>query len=323
MIGLSRNAELAIGPVVNTNIDISFVILSWNSARFLEGCLNSLKTDLAGSGFRYEAILIDNGSGDGSFEMLKRFREEGHPLVMIPLGSNTGTTFSRNIGLRLAQGRYICVLDSDIEFCEADTLVRLIALLECVPTAGILSPGLKYASGNHQKSHDVFPTVVNKLKRLFYLRRMELEEGRRTSPGEDLVEVDYTISAFWLFRRELMEAIGLLDEKIFYAPEDVDYCLRSWLGGFPVLFSDRVKVVHLAQEISRKKPFSRAAWRHLQGLGYFFRKHGYWFNADGLHGRIRAAVAARNLEPAVSASRTKQTAAISRGPLASTAKNLP
>jgi GT2 family glycosyltransferase len=308
---------------VKTTVDISFVILSWNSDRFLEGCLNSLKTDLAGSGFGYEAILIDNGSNDGSTETLKRFAAEGHPLVVIPLGCNTGTTFSRNIGLRMAQGRYICVLDSDILFCEPDTLVRLIALLETAPTAGILSPGLKYASGNHQKSYDVFPTIANKVKRLFFLRQMEVAEGRRALPAKDLVEVDYTISAFWLFRRDLMDAIGLLDEKIFYAPEDVDFCLRSWLGGFPVLFSDRVKVVHLAQEISRKKPFSRAAWRHLKGLAYFFRKHGYWVNADSVHQRIRTAVAARSLEPAFGSARKKQVAAVAHGALAPTASTQP
>ena len=274
--------------------DISFIILSWNSAHFLDGVLGSLQSDLAGSGLRYEAILIDNGSKDGSLEKLRRFQAEGHPLVVIPLGQNTGTTFSRNIGLRMARGRYICILDSDIEFCQPHTVQTLLKVLDREPRTGILSPMLRYPSGNHQKSFDSFPTITNKLKRLFFLRQMEAREGLRPLRSAEPFEVDYTISAFWLFKRGLMDAIGLLDEKIFYAPEDVDYCLRSWLGGYPVLFCSEVKVVHLAQEISRKKPFSKSARRHVQGLVYFFRKYGYCFRLNGLRDRIRQAVEAKD-----------------------------
>lgn len=274
--------------------DISFVILSWNSAHFLDGCLNSLQTDLSGSGLTYEAILIDNGSKDGSLEKLRSFQREGHPLVVIPLGQNTGTTFSRNIGLRMARGKYICILDSDIVFCEANTMKNMIKVLDREPRAGIISPMLRYPSGNHQKSFDTFPSIQNKLKRLFFLRKMEQFEGLQQFHAKNLIQVDYTISAFWLFNRGLMDAIGLLDERIFYAPEDVDYCLRSWLGGYPVMFCSEVKVIHLAQEISRKKPFSKSAWRHLQGLAYFFGKYRYCFRSVELHRRIQAAVAAKD-----------------------------
>jgi GT2 family glycosyltransferase len=82
-------------------------------------------------------------------------------------------------------------------------------------------------------------------------------------------------SAFWLFKRELIESIGLLDEKIFYAPEDVDFCVRAWLKGWKIYFYSRAKVIHRAQEISRKKPFGRAALSHLKGLAYYFWKYGY------------------------------------------------
>jgi GT2 family glycosyltransferase len=278
---------------VDASLDISFVILSWNSARVLDGCLGSIKSDLADSGLSYEAILIDNGSTDGSIEKLRKFKQEGHPLIVVPLGHNTGTTFSRNIALKMARGKYICVLDSDIEFCQAKTLESLITVLDREPRAGILSPMLRYASGNHQKSFDSFPTIANKLKRLFFLRKMERFEGLQQFHAKDLIEVDYTISAFWLFNRELLGSIGYLDEKIFYAPEDVDFCLRSWLGGHAVLFCSDVKVVHLAQEISRKKPFSKSARRHLAGLAYFFMKYGYCFRLDGVRRRIQAAVAAK------------------------------
>lgn len=278
---------------VKKRIDLSFIVLSWNSKRFLDDSLGSIERDLAGSNLTYEVIVIDNGSTDGSLETLLAYRDKGYPIVLIALGKNTGTTFSRNAGIRVAQGKYICVLDSDILFCQEKTVETLVQALETEPRAGIVAPMLRYPSGNHQKSFDKFPTATTKIKRLFLLREMEKLEGLQQFHARNLIEVDYVISAFWLFSRELVDSIGLLDENIFYAPEDVDFCLRSWLGGFPVLFCSGVKVIHQAQEISRRKPFSKSARMHLLGLAYYFRKYGYVFRLDGVYARIQAAVAAR------------------------------
>lgn len=288
-------------------MDVSFVILSWNSARFLNGCISSIHSDFAGSHLTYEVFVIDNGSKDGSLEILSEYQAKGYPLNVIPLGHNTGTTFSRNIGLRMAHGRYICIMDSDIQFCQEKTLETLVLALEREPRAGIIAPMLNYPSGNHQKSFDQFPTIGNKLKRIFFLRKMERIEGLRQFVSKNVIEVDYVISAFWLFHRDLIGTIGLLDENIFYAPEDVDFCLRTWLSGSPVLFCSGTTVIHNAQEISRKKPFSKSGFMHLQGLYYYFRKYGYCFGLRRLRKRILAAVAAKekvfvsDLEPMLGA----------------------
>jgi GT2 family glycosyltransferase len=69
--------------------------------------------------------------------------------------------------------------------------------------------------------------------------------------------------------------VGLLDERIFYAPEDVDFCLRVWKAGLRVLCVPSVSVVHHAQEISRGPMINIAKLRHVQGLGYYFLKHRY------------------------------------------------
>ena len=281
-------------------MDLSFIILSWNSAHFLEGVLTTLESDIKGSGLSHEIIVIDNGSQDGSLTALRGYQAKGLPITVVPLGHNTGTTFSRNIGFRMARGKFICVLDSDMEFCELNTLLSLMRVFESHPQAGIVSPILKYPSGNHQKSFDQFPTLTNKLQRLFFLRSMEEKEGHREFKVNDILEVNYTISAFWLFRRELVERIGLLDENIFYAPEDVDFCLRTWLAGQQVLYCGCTRVIHRAQEISRKKPFGKAARSHLAGLIYFFRKYGYAISLKKISSRIAEAIRAREIELSIS-----------------------
>jgi GT2 family glycosyltransferase len=299
-------------------VDVTFIILCWNSRQHLDGVLSSIVADLSTTGQSYEIIVIDNGSCDDSLDHLREWQQRINSLFIVPLGRNTGTTFSRNIGLRLARGRYICVLDSDITFSQPQTLSRLIDVLNKYPQAGIVVPSLVYPSGKYQKSCDQFPTVSHKIKRRFFLRQMEADEARRwqemnqqagaaasdcaanvfgdalVEPGkidpQDAREVPYAISAFWVFRRSLINSIGLLDDNIFYAPEDVDYCLRAWLAGWWVLHVSSVQATHHAQEISRKKLFSRSSVSHAHGLLYFFWKHRYAFRLSGLVGRVRTAV---------------------------------
>lgn len=261
---------------------LSLVILTWNSATYIEKCLTTVKKDLAESNIDFEIIFIDNGSTDGTVEAIKSAGPNN--VVRIELGNNTGTTFSRNIGLRYCTGTHVAIIDSDVIIKEERTFERLIEYLDAHQEVGILVPRLIFASGRFQKSTDVFPTLVHKLKRFFFLRQMEEKEIEHTEP----TDVDYAISAFWLFRKTLTAEIGLLDEHIFYAPEDLDYCLRSWVYGRPVRLYPQVTVIHDAKEITRKKLLSRHTFSHAAGLFYFFRKHGYMFSATRLRNRIAA-----------------------------------
>jgi GT2 family glycosyltransferase len=99
-------------------------------------------------------------------------------------------------------------------------------------------------------------------------------------------EVDYAISAFWLMRREVFEKVGPLDERIFYSPEDVDYCLRVWQAGFGVRYEPAVHAVHDAQEISRGFKMAGFTLRHAKGLAYLFLKHRYAFGLSRLYRRL-------------------------------------
>ena len=135
---------------------------------------------------------------------------------------------------------------------------------------------------------DVYPTLTHKFRRFLHLRAMEAQEGSR-SLGDTPQDVDYAVSAFWMLPRSLITRIGLLDERIFYAPEDVDYCLRAALSGLRVVYLPGVQATHHAQEISRRKLFSRSFREHLKGLAYFYRKHGFVFSLGEVHARIAKA----------------------------------
>ena len=254
--------------------------------RYVESCLLSVFEDLDASGLAFELIVIDNGSSDGTLQALQRMARPA--LTVIPLGHNTGTTFSRNIGLRMARGEFICILDSDIEIQSAGTFSALLRFMQQHADVGILAPQLRFPSGRYQKTVDVYPTLSHKLRRFLHLREMEAQEGQQPQSVAPQ-DVDYAVSAFWLLPRGLMDRIGLLDEQIFYAPEDVDYCLRTALAGLRVVYLPAVVATHHAQEISRRKLLSKSFREHLKGLAYFYRKHGFVFSLRDVYARIAQA----------------------------------
>lgn len=260
-------------------MDISFVVLTWNSDPYIRRCLDSLLEALVDSGLDGEVFIVDNGSTDGTVEILKQYAVV-NPVRLKPiyLPKNLGTTISRNQALRQASGRYVCIMDSDVEVAPGLFSV-LLDVLNSDESVGMVVPKIVYPSGAWQKSIDKFPTLIHKINRFLRLRQMERKEGSCENFNSALRPVDYAISAFWLLKREVFEQVGPLDEKIFYAPEDVDYCLRIWKCGYRIAYVPTAEVVHHTQEISRGLKLNRAKFCHLKGLLYYFLKHRYLFRA--------------------------------------------
>ncbi len=264
-------------------MSISAVILSFNAANDLDRCVRSLIEVEELEAGRDQVLVVDNGSTDETPGVLDRLEKAFPDLVDVTrLPVNRGTTAPRNLAFAKARGDHLLVLDSDINF-RKPVLAPLLEQLEADPSIGIVAPALIFPDGRRQMSTDVFPTIPRKLERLLRLRAIE-RRSLCSSPSSRAV--DYAISAFWLMRRELIELVGPLDERIFYAPEDVDFCLRAWLRGRRVVLRPDLEVVHDAKERSRSLKGLAFTWRHLIGLAYFFKKHGYAMSADRLYRRI-------------------------------------
>jgi hypothetical protein len=255
--------------------DVSVVTLTWNSEKDIEKFLESLIIDFESSQINYEIIIIDNGSIDKTKENIKKINEKNGNIILIELGHNTGTTFSRNIGLRLAKGKYIYILDSDTESPKGATEKLINAFTEIKSDKiGIIHPQLVYPNGDFQESARKFPSFKSKLFRLLDSenRRKKVESYEKVL-NKEITKVDYAISAAWLFKKELLDNIGLLDENIFYAPEDAEFCARSWKNGYEVWFYPKVKIIHDCKRITKKKPFSKMGLKHIKGLIYFWKKY--------------------------------------------------
>ena len=260
---------------------ISAVVLSFNADAHIRGCVEALVTSFVGLDEPCEIFVVENGSVDNSPAILKEL-ESRHPDVLdvTYLESNHGTTKPRNLAIRRSQGQFVLIIDADAVATEV-TLRRLLQVMREQEKCGIAVPKLIYPNGTFQLSVDRFPTLQHKIRRAFRLKQIEQTSGG-SQREEQLVDVDYAISAFWLVRRSLFDEVGLLDERIFYSPEDVDFCLRTWKSGWHIMFDSSVTAVHDARELSRGLRLNGFKIRHVKGLIYYFFKHRYLFSPPRL-----------------------------------------
>ena len=259
---------------------IGFVILTWNSRPYLATCLESV---LALEKAEVRVIVSDNGSADGSLEVLREFAaREPVRLRLVENGRNLGTTVPRNraISTLLAEGvDAVCVLDSDTVVDDA-AIARLAGYLAAHPECGIVGPRLVSPDGSVQLSARNFPTLADKLLKALRCERLAERMERGDSPESG--DCDYLISACWLVKPVVFEHAGLLDEGIFYAPEDAEFCLRVWKAGFRVVYLADAVVRHVWQRIGRRRVLSRHNLEHVRGLIRMFVRHRYLFSRKGL-----------------------------------------
>jgi GT2 family glycosyltransferase len=251
---------------------LSIVILSWNSRALLEDCLAALPA--ATGGLATEVIVVDNGSSDGTGEVLAA----DPSIVAVRNAYNRGVAPARNQGLRIARGEFLALLDVDTRPTPG-SFAALVAYLRRTPHVGLVGPRLVGADGALQYSCRRFPTLVDKV-----LRRLPEHFGREIARDVEMRawdhatprEVDYVIGACQVIRRTALAAVGLLDEGIFYGPEDVDLCLRMHRAGWSVDYVPEAEVMHLERRVTRRL-FSSLTARHVHGLAHYFWKHGYLF----------------------------------------------
>ena len=266
------------------SIKLSFIILCWNSERYLEGCFTSIIRKCSEENIKYEIIVIDNGSHDDSRQIFDTYKKNyGNRFTFILLPTNTGTTHSRNLGLKRAKGHYICILDSDTEINKGKITYILRRLDD--KKIGIVAPKLLLNDGQIQNSVKKFPTLPIKmlkvLNAVFKISLPDLDFYESLACKEEF-KVDSAISACWFFRKDLLDEVGFLDEKIFYSPEDLDFSMRIRKAGKEIVYYPRFSIIHYTQHISHKMPFSKNSLSHFFGLIYYFQKHGGWFSNRNL-----------------------------------------
>lgn len=257
------------------NPEVSIVIISWKMKELLEKMLESLVNFT--TNLNFELIIIDNNSQDGTAEMI----EQNYPdAVLMKNQENRGVAPARNQGLKIAKGKYILILDADMELVE-NSVYKMFNFMENNPDVGLCGSKLIDTDHNLQFTCKRFPTFFSLLFRRLdsfqFIKNSKTLTDHIMSDWDhkDIREVDYVIGACQFFRREMIDKIGYYDEHIFYGPEDLDYCLRVWRAGYKVKYFPETFIFHHEQRITKKKLFSSISRKHFKGIYYIFKKYNF------------------------------------------------
>lgn len=257
-------------------MELSVIILTWNTKQFLGSCLNSLikNTD----SIQKEIIVIDNGSSDGSAQYIEK---EFPQVILLKNKKNIGVGPARNQGLKVTRGKTILILDVDT-IVHNDAIQIMMQTIEQDSRIGVVGPRLVDKFGRLQFSCRNFPTILSKIYRQcppglqgLLLKKEEFRNWEHNS----LREVGYLIGACQLIRKSAIDDIGLYDSRMFYGVEEVDFCLRLWKKGWKVIYNPKAVITHIEQRMGRRKIISRLQLEHLKNMFLYFCKHGYLFRA--------------------------------------------
>lgn len=247
---------------------LSIIILTWNQRDVLHRCLDSLMPAI--EGISHEVIVVDNGSTDGTLQFLKQLFPQ---VIVIANAKNRGVAAARNQGIKASKGQYILILDNDT-VVNAEAIAGLLAYLEQNPHAGIAACRLLNEDHTVQNSLKPYPGLTQKLRNVLNL---PTSNPQFATDGQGVIYPTYVIGACQMFPRTLIGSIGLLDENIFYGPEDADFCIRATQAGFKVCYLPHISIKHLHRRITSHSLLSTMARRHARALLYFYRKHHRWF----------------------------------------------
>jgi len=253
---------------------LSIAIINWNSPQLLEECLDSIYGDAVQ--LKHDVIVVEH---NGAANLRERF-----PYVkFITNARQPGIAAARNLALKAATGEFVLLLDANVRITP-EAIEELVAFAKRTPEAGVIGAKIIDAAGKLQLTCRRFPTILTPfLRRLQFIPFVRNTRALRDQTLADwdhnsTREVDYVLGACQLIRRKMIKEVGWLDEKIFYGPEDADYCLRAQSHGWKVFYYPRVTIVYHRQR--RADNFLRVkGWKRFWSNIYFFQKHGYLFNA--------------------------------------------
>jgi GT2 family glycosyltransferase len=234
-------------------VDLSIIIVSFNTVEILRDCLLSIYTS-DNNEFTFEVLVCDNASSDGSLDMVKR----DFPLAkLIQNSQNLGFAAANNIAIKKSKGKYILLLNSDTVVGKM-SLQNMITFISMHPKCGVATCKLILPNGLIDPAcHRGFPTPWAALCYAFKLERLFPKSALFS--GYHLLYKDFTIpheidcpsGAFFLVRREVIDQVGLLDEDYFMYAEDIDWAYRIKKSGWQIWFNPESTILHKKKQSGR------------------------------------------------------------------------
>ena len=255
-------------------VDISIIIVSFNTKDFTVNCVESVLAHL--KNLQAEIIIVDNASTDGSVSALKKVKAKGGVHIRVIKNSkNMGFAQGNNIGAKWATGKYILFLNSDTKV-TSDVFSKAVSWLDDHEKVALYSCGLRNKDGSFQEAGGYFPTLGRVALWMLFVDDIPGLSGISSSyhPKPSFYKtshyVDWVKGTAMFARRTFWEDLGGFDRDYFMYVEDVDICFRAKGVGWKVYYSADPAIIHYGGASSN---VSYPIISEYKGLRIFFAKH--------------------------------------------------
>ena len=251
-------------------MDLSVVIVNYQTYELTKNTINSVL------GYKYpfgvEIIVVDNASSDDS---LSRLQEDFKDTVkFIASDENNGFAAGNNQALRIAQSKYVLLLNSDTIVWE-NTLEDIYNYMENNSDVGAAGCRVLLENGDLDKAcKRSFPNVKNSFFKLFHIptNSAEVNYNLNNLPDDDVYEIECLTGAFMFIRKEALDEVGFLDESFFMYGEDIDLCYRIKQAGWKIIYYGKSKITHF-KGASSKKQRSKLIYEFYHAMYIYYNKH--------------------------------------------------
>jgi GT2 family glycosyltransferase len=255
-------------------MDLSVVVVNYNTVDLL---IQNLKYIYKYPSKKYniETYVVDNNSFDDSIEMTNKLFPQ---VKILPQRKNLGFSKANNIAIKQAKGKYILLLNSDTVVVD-DCLEKCLDYMEQNKDIGALGCKVILPDGSLDKAcKRSFPTPKNSFYHAVGLAKLFPKNKRfgaynLTYLDEDEIhEVDSLVGAFMMVKKEVIEQVGMLDEKYFMYGEDIDWCYRIKKAGWKIVYYPKAKIIHYKGSSSKKKRW-KTIYEFHRAMYLFFNDH--------------------------------------------------
>jgi len=253
-------------------MDVSIVVVAWNVRNLLEQCIRSVYEQTRE--VQFEIIYVDNGSEDGSVEMVKK---EFPDVRIIENKTNLGFIKASNQGIRVSTGRYVLLLNSDTIILD-NAIMKTIHFADEHPEAAVVGCKVLNPDGSLQRSAFQFYSTLNMmflatgLYKIFCGSSLLGRKSYMSWNFDSVREVDVIAGCFSLVRMSAIEKVGLMDEIFFVYGDDADWCYRFVKAGWKVLFTPSAQIIHYGGQTT-KKAANKFSYQLFGSIVIMVRKH--------------------------------------------------
>jgi GT2 family glycosyltransferase len=251
-------------------MDLSVIIINWNSAEYVRNCLHSLFENTIAT--KFEVIVVDSGS----FDSCERIIHNEFPTVQfIQSNNNIGFAKANNYGAEKASGKYLLFLNPDTEIID-DAVSGLMSIMKSLPDAAVLGCKLLNSDGSLQTSCvQLFPTILNQvldseiINRNYPILSPSIVDYLR----KETVKVEMVSGACMMIRKKVFEEIGKFSSEYFMYTEDLDLCYKAHHAGYSNYYTGAFSVIHHGGGSSQqRKENSYANIQMRESIYKFLRK---------------------------------------------------